>query len=589
MKRKILAITLGAALFAAAMLSGCANIQRGVETEPEDTSKTQLYVGCWDGGFRTNWLDELADGFEEEFADVSLEDGKTGVQVWVNPSKNYAHDSVATSILGVEDDIVICEQANYYAFVQNNSALEITDIVTDILDEYGETRSIEGKMSQNDREFYGVLQEDGSRKYYALPWYASFFGINYDIDLFEDCNYYFAAEGTGYNGFVTSLTDRRSNGPDGVPCEVCAANGYNYSEHLNCDDGLPATYEEFFALCDKIASDGLIPIIWTGAVRSYMNSFTSSLANDAEGYAQASLNYTLDGTQATTLIRSIGSDGTLEFMDPVGIDNTNGYLMQKQAGKYYALQFMDTLVNTRDSLTGQTKYYNEQDGFSSTNSHTVAQAKFLNSKYSDDSATIAMIAEGSWWYNEATPTFNALSSIPGAGQLERRIGFMPMPKPNETYLGEACYTNTWITDIVIRANIDESKIRAAKEFIRYIHTDESLSLFTRYANGVRLFDYQLTAEDEPNTSYFAKLALEIYRTEQIVNPWSSNPLVYNNLSSFVGNFTSEVGTGNDTDLYTVVITGLRGGTVTGRQYFEGLSNYMDEDMWNSTFRNYISG
>ena len=111
---------------------------------------------------------------------------------------------------------------------------------------------------------------------------------------------------------------------------------------------------------------------------------------------------------------------------------------------------------------------------------------------------------------------------------------MPMPKPNDTYLGEACYTNTWITDIVIRANIDESKIRAAKEFIRYIHTDESLSLFTRYANGVRPFDYQLTAEDEPNTSYFAKQALEIYRTEQIVNPWSSNPLVYNNLSSFVG-------------------------------------------------------
>ncbi|MBQ8294939.1 MAG: hypothetical protein IJX87_00735 [Clostridia bacterium] len=570
-----LCLTAGMSAFAS-----CGAVERPDSQEEVDVTKTQLNVGVWEGGFRYNWLKEdWAKEFERLHAETVFEEGKKGVQVNVTPSKNYALENVPTVIKGSTDHVIISEQTNTFGFVRENSALDITDILTTPLTEYGETRSIVDKMRETDRAFYGGLKgatSEADYQYVALPWYASFFGINYDVELFEDNNYYFAAEGTGVNGFVTSLDAPKSNGPDGKP---------NTS-----DDGLPATFDDFFKLCDKMVQDGVTPMVWTGAVKDYMNYFTASLANDVVGFEQAQLNYTLDGTVADTLVESIDANGNITYMDPVAITNENGYLMQKQEGRYYAFKFLEKLLTTRDEK-GNTVYINEADCTSTTGGHMAVQTKFLESRNkSQDNPNvkpIAMLAEGSWWYNEAKPTFDSNASIPGMGMNERRIGFMPMPKPTADYAGEATYTNTWITNIVINANTPASSLAAAKQFVRFIHTDWALSRFTTVANGIRPFDYQLTEEDAANASYFAKQALDIYQNSDIVNPWSSNPLVYNNLASFVGNYDSKAGGSTHTTVVEGLASLAKTSATPALDYFNGLSAYWTESNWNTTFATYL--
>ena len=51
------------------------------EDQKVDKSKTQLYVKYYNGGFGDEWLNQLCAEFEEMYADVHFEEGKTGVQI----------------------------------------------------------------------------------------------------------------------------------------------------------------------------------------------------------------------------------------------------------------------------------------------------------------------------------------------------------------------------------------------------------------------------------------------------------------------------------------------------------------------------
>ena len=73
MVKKIAGITLAAALAAGSMygFAGCGE----VISQSVDETKTQLYVGNYDGGVGTQWLYDAADRFEEIFADYEFEPG----------------------------------------------------------------------------------------------------------------------------------------------------------------------------------------------------------------------------------------------------------------------------------------------------------------------------------------------------------------------------------------------------------------------------------------------------------------------------------------------------------------------------------
>ena len=557
---KKLCMIASAAILAVALIavpfSGCSRSDRAV-----DSSKTQLYVGTFDGGFGDEWLNTIARRFEEEYAETSFEEGKTGIQIWVAKSRNYGSTALVSLIDSQDRDIYFTEQVDYYSLLNSGKLLDISEAVTTPLTEYGEDESIADKMHAGDREFF---QQDG--KYYGLPFYEGTYGIYYDVDLFEDNLLYFAAEGSGDSeGFITDLSDELSAGPDG-------------KSETTYDNGLPATYEEFFKLCDKIAALGTdyYPITWGGTVAGqYLNYFLRSLWADYEGAVQMSLNYTLSGG-ATNLVSSISGGEVTTYSET--ITEQNGYLLQKQAGRYYALDFLERLLDNTD-------YYDADSCFSRVLTQVDAQTDFLGGKYTSGGDTVAMYIDGTWWYNEAKNQgiFDMFSNRPGAGIDERRIGFLPLPKPDGTAAKDFTFYNAYLTECFIVSKIDPAKIDAATAFLRYCHTDEALSEFTRITYTPRAFDYALTEADEDASNYYTKSLMEVKANSEIVLPYSKNSTFLNNTTTFWRYeyiWQSEIGGAE----YNYPSTAMRENNVTAEEYFNGLSAYWTESNWKNTLR-----
>lgn len=537
--------------------SGCSNDDRSV-----DVSKTQLYVGTFDGGFGDEWLNTIARRFEEENSETSFEDGKTGIQIWVDKSRNYGSSQLLTLIDSQDRDIYFTEQVDYYALLNQGKLLDITDAVKTPLTEYGEKESIYQKMHSGDREFF---QQD--KNFYGLPFYEATYGIYYDVELFEDELLYFAADGSGdADGFITSLNDELSPGPDGKAETVY-------------DNGLPATYEEFFKLCDKIVGLGTNykPISWGGTVSgNYLNYFLRSLWADYEGAEQMSLNYTLKGT-ATNLVSSIKDDGQVTTYSDY-ITEEKGYLLQKQAGRYYALDFLERLLDNTD-------YYDKDKCFSKLLTQVDAQTDFLGGKYFSGEDTIAMYIDGTWWYNEAKNQgiFDLFSNRPGAGIDERRIGFLPLPKPDGTPAKDFTFYNAYLTECFIVSRIEPSKIKAAKAFLRYCHTDEALSEFTRITYTPRAFDYTLSEADEAASNYYTKSLMAVRENSDIVLPYSNNSTFLNNTTIFWRfEYIWQSRIGGSEPIYPSTAM-IENGT-TAEQYFEGLSAFWTESNWKNTLQ-----
>ena len=85
-----------AAIASTTALAGC-----GPRGEAIDPTKTQIHVSNYNGGWGTDWLYAAKDRFTELVKEISFEDGKTGVQIHVNPNR----DEVGTNIQAGTDNI----------------------------------------------------------------------------------------------------------------------------------------------------------------------------------------------------------------------------------------------------------------------------------------------------------------------------------------------------------------------------------------------------------------------------------------------------------------------------------------------------
>lgn len=228
--------------------------------------------------------------------------------------------------------VIFDEALSYYDLASSGMLLPITDIVratgTD-------GKTIESKLSDRQRQALTAL--DG--EYYALPHYEFYGGVVYDIDVFESKKLYFSNNPDVNGGFIVSDDDTRSAGPDGQP--------------KTSDDGLPADYEQFFALCDYMVRKGVTPFIWTGKVNDYLNYLLQALFLSYCGAEEALYNVTFDSGEGTTEIVSRFENGQ-PVTERVGITPQTGYLLSRQAGKYYALSFLKTILSDSDY------YYRDQ-------------------------------------------------------------------------------------------------------------------------------------------------------------------------------------------------------------------------------------
>lgn len=547
--------------------------------EPVDKSKSQLYVSNFNGGYGDEWLQKLADRFEEEYKDTSFENDKMGVQVLVDNAKDGGN-AISATISGSRNQVFFTESVYYYDFVNQGLVADITDIVTEDLGKYGEPGvTIESKFIPQQKGFY----KTSAGKYFGVPHYSAYYGIMYDVDLFDEKGFYFAADTTidantnPYNtdvnndndGFIFEKTDVKSNGPDGKPGTF--------------DDGLPATYDEFFTLCDYIQGAGCTPIAWTGEHRQgYVQWFCQALATDFEGAEQMRINYEFNGT-ATNLVKSIDNNGKVIYEEPKTITNVNGYEIYKSAGRYHALDFYQR-------LSSNTAYYHNKS-YNATQSHMMAQQDFLFSS-PEAVSPIAMLHEGIWWENEAKDAFADIAAQYGNewGRNSRRIGMMPLPKATKDQIGETfTVLDTHNSLGFINANCNAQELALAKLFLQYANTDESIVEYTVTTNTPKALVYDLDDEDLAKMSYFGRSVWNIRENCNVVYPFSTNPIFLNNQQalSYQNMFESNIGG----TIYNQVADDLRGtrqDKKTSKEYFNGIVARYNATWWNAGFNKWFS-
>lgn len=535
-------------------------------TEKIDNTRTQIYVYNFYGGFGSDWLSEAKKRFEELHKDdEGWEEGKKGVQVMLN-NKKESLMSISSQILGNRDEVYFTEYAYYYTLKAEGVLGDITDVVTGSLSDYGENGTILNKYSDEQKNYYGIEESDGTH-YYALPHYSGYSGLIYNKDLFDSEGYYFAktpSDSTRYGVFVDPYNTEKSAGPDG--------------EYGTEDDGLPATYDEFFLLCDYIKDGGTTPVIWNGFdYKNYLNNLVQALAADYEGVDQSMMNYTFRGTPQN-LVKSV-DNGVAVTGAGEELTDANGWQLKKQAGNYYALSFLEKLMNN--------DAYHNTLAFNSSFSHMNAQEDFLYAGNDGQTRPIAMLCDGIWWEAEAKDTFKALTDSKGDkfSKYNRHFGFMPLPhataqkaeqtagKPNDEKftLYDGIYSLCFM-----KANVAEWKQPLVKDFIRFMYTDASLKEFTKITNTVKALNYTLSEADKAELTPFGRSLVELKDKSRIVYPFSNNSLYVNNQSFFATSqqYRSQIGS----NTYEWCSEAIHEKKISAKDYFNGMETYY-KDKW----------
>ena len=540
-------------------LVGCTTPDEGngLDTEKVDTKRTQLYVYNYNGGFGSDWLASAKAKYEELHKDDELEPGtgKLGVQVIVQNEKTNMENNPEQT-LSTKNELFFTEGAAYRALVAQYSDKfeDITSIVTG-QNKYESGKTIESKLTDEQKAYFEI---DG--QYYGLPHYSGSYGIIYDKDMFEARKYYLkngheTETGELAKHFAILPTDTRSPGPDGKLGTE--------------DDGLPATYEEFYLLCDFIASRSDIPLIWTGKYRNqYLTNLMTSLVANHEGLEQMMLNYNLNGS--ATNLGKIEGGKFVKDENPTTITDSNGYELARQEGKYYGLEFIQKL-STTDKW-----YYNLS--FNNSFSHTDAQRIFVSSISSGK--RIAMLVEGSWWESEATQVFNDMVAQKGASYSKtgRNFGWMPLPHATKDKLGAPdTYNDVLYSLCFVKKGLSDLKKQLAMDFLQFITTDQALVEFTQITGAPKAYNYNMTDEQLTGVSPFARSHTKYRQGADVIYPFSSTPKFVNNLNYFrsMDSYHSNVNSQAYAPAYFHENT-----KVTAAAWFSGMYTYYQET-WSS--------
>ena len=508
-----------------------------------DKTKTQLYVGNYDGGAGHEWLNIAIDGFEEEYKSESFEKGKTGVQVLPRNLKDeFMGTLLLENIADGKEDIVITGTISYADFVAADVLLDITDVVT-----AGGENSAEKRMNESMRRTFDMGTESQS-KYYGVPTLASLSGIVYDVDLFEDEKLYFG-EGSTASRPVWTGAENKSAGMDG--------------EKGTYDDGLPETWEQLKVLMTRMVTKNITPFTWSGMYDTYRQRFMNYIWASYEGADDFLLNYSFSGTDS----------------DSGDIDYSNGYLLQKQNGKYAALKVAEYIVKN------STLY--SENAMKTSQSHYQAQTEYLTSV--EKEKRIAMLLEGTWWENESRGTFDGMIKYsPDYAYGVRRFGYMPFPR----FIGSAGIPDTdqskttLLCDagsgaVIAKKNVDHPEL--VKKFIAYLLRTDTQAMFTATTGLPMPYSYSLTEDQYASMTNYARTIWDLVTSEdaELVYPVYDTPIRIEN-TTFFSNWDWGANVTINKVNQTVnepMMTFYSYPTITAEDYFSGLSRNFSSAKW----------
>lgn len=475
--KKIIALLLSA-LFVVTMNVGC-----GGSSDYIDPNRTQLYIGVYDGGIGTYYLDEIIRRFEEKYADYEF-GGKKGIQVkyYLSKTDYEAPQLINNAKYLTERDIFIMNGMTYQNLYRAGVPADLTDIMTEKV--YGAdgnlaesgataTMSIVDKMEPIFEQYLNLGTET-QPKYYGLPYSVATMGFVYDKDLFESKGYYFNTDGNLMCKDGGNLV--KSLGQDGRPDTA--------------DDGLAETWEQFKSLMVAIKQDGNIPFTFANNVLYYQIAPLISLWATYEGANDFMLNYTYKG-----------------------VDSQFGEINEQNAWKLYAQDGRKAaLIAAHDIISGG--YYSEK-GFYNSQTHLLAQQEYISS-IRNSSGRIAMLMEGGWWENEARAIFDEMANMHEKyGYGKRNFGYYTMPK----FIGTAGVADQSSTESILLLNQQNSgicvnrittRMELCKLFLQFLHTQDSMAYFNQITGIFKPFSYTMSETQLSALTPYARECYSIY-------------------------------------------------------------------------------
>lgn len=520
-KTKLASVSLAILLSfcAAGALAGCGGGGGGQGNEKLDAKKTQLYVRNYQGGFGNKWLYNGKARLEAKYEGVELEPGKSGVQVLITDVKE------TPQISNIQNDVYevyFVEKVNYLYLQKQNVVEDLTDIVN-ATSPY-DNKTIKSKLTQEQQKFYGIGEGDAAR-YYALPHYVASMGIVYDIDLFNERGYYFK---DGYESetnvddmFIIEAGDKKSKGPDGKT-GVDPDTGYDYS----ADDGLPATYADFWKLCQYISDEGNTPLNWggTNASQFYVTALMFQLMANYQGAETFMRNFTFDGDMDVVKLDAGGNvvmNGAVPETETVTLTpaDNNGYETFRSEAYYYALQFI------KDLMRNVGKYAPEKNVNNASYDAFAAQRDYIASRGYNGKGRQAMLIEGSWWDSEATSYF----ATAGYNKSECNYGWLPLPAADNS--GEHNH-NTMVNTInslcFVKKGLNDVKKQLAFDFVQLMNSDEALVDFTVQTNAFKDLKYD-PQEKVASLSPFGQRLYRAWNTYDVIYPNDNNAQYYDTI------------------------------------------------------------
>ena len=546
--------------------------------EDVDKNKVQLYIASYNGGGGYKWLDDptndLADDaesrFEKKYANTRFGD-KVGVQVIVESSKAFSATKVKDSLATSSYDMYFAP-ASYYEHVAQGEFLDITDMVTSVSDI--DNKSIESKMDASKQSLLKV-----NEKYYALPYYDVSQGITYDADLFNENKLYFSREmdTDGMRKFVTTKNATNlSCGPDAV-----------YGTY---DDGLPSTYQEFYKLMEQMVSgrsgETIIPFAFNGhGDAEYTNMLMSAFSANVMGIDAIKAHATFN-TAGKTIEVVTGFENGQPKIDNVAITEENAYLLKSSLGMYYASELAQKIFS-------DARYYDAKSA-STGSTNLVAMERYVKSG-KDGSTPIAMLIEGSYWYNEAESE-GVLQRARKLGEL-KNMKVMALPHQYAGTVQPKADGETPVSQVLttggtygfIAADIASERIEAAKLFLQFCYSDEELVKAELSNNGIgRGLNYD-TSSIQGQLSSYAK-SVNLMKAQAVANGTICDLTSQHPIALRASGYFSRVQNGG---YWSVVVNGaeyhtpcsaFRNGKAAAKDYFLALG--ISQNTWNNNY--YIS-
>ena len=332
--------------------------------------------------------------------------------------------------------------------------------------------------------------------------------------------------------------------------------------------------------------EDVTPFIWTGKSTHYslylFCSLVSYYMNRAERVAGLSFD---SGNADYRYVDGFDANGE-PIVKTAKITADNGYLVKQSYANYLALKFQEALyTHGKDGK----KYYDSRV-IGGSLSNTTAQSVYMNSTTDmNDKNDIAMLIEGSYWYNEAGKENDPVGKTRG-------FKMMRLPSKETGTVNENEQVNSALAEgfdmwMVVNKNIENNpeKLKAAKAFVQYFYTDKSMQTVTTTTGIPVALKYDLTSAQYNDLSVFGKSSWDIYKeamdNNSYVTSLSSSGIFMKQYSYFAPNSLSYTyKTRVDGKERDTVFSAMTEYDIDARTYFEGMA--ITPSNWESNYKKY---